>query len=87
MTIEDVLAISRDAGPVVGGALLFLWAVVRLNGGIGAVRMRDDTTTAIEAMTQRVQYLEAKNEALEGMVNKHESQIAVLNDRWDRKGD
>jgi hypothetical protein len=85
MTVDEIIAIAGDAGPVIGGALLFMWGMIKLNGGIGAVRMRDDTTAAIENITQRVQYLEAKVEMLEGRVGQHESKIAVFDDRWDRR--
>lgn len=87
MTGEHIASIIRDAGPVLGGAIIFLWTMVRLNGGLGSVRMRDDTTSAIESLKQRIQYLESKHETLEGQVHQHESKIAVFDDRWQRKGD
>lgn len=87
MTGDQISAILTQAGPVLGGAIIFVWGMIKLNGGIGAVRMRDDTTSALETMKQRVQYLEAKVEALEAQVNQHESKIAVLDDRWNRKGE
>ena len=86
MTGDQVASIIRDAGPVLGAAIIFLYAMVRLNGGLGSVRMRDDTAGAIENMKQRLQYLEAKVEQLEGQAGRHESKIAVFDDRWARGG-
>lgn len=84
MTFDQIVSIIREAGPVLGGAIIFLWGVVRLNGGLGSVRMRDDTTSAIESLKQRVQFLESKHETLERQVHQHESKIAVFDDRWLR---